>query len=64
MTQAKRDRDFTPVEPKERQSYHPGGDCTCTNKARRITRIYMGYGYCETCGRLTREKAARIRDDR
>lgn len=44
-----------PIKP-EKPKVHPGGDCDCTWKSQRITRMYMGYGYCATCGNLTRHK--------
>jgi hypothetical protein len=46
-----------PKRPKQDPPpYHPGGDCNCFQKFRRIVRHYLGYGYCGFCGRLTKGK--------
>ena len=49
-----------PLKP-EKPKVHPGGDCECDRKYRRIQRTYWGYGFCGHCGKLTPFKLLRIK---
>jgi hypothetical protein len=50
------DPSLPPLRKQTPPPHHRGGDCDCTRKVQRIVRYYYGYGYCGTCGKLTREK--------
>jgi hypothetical protein len=51
MAQLKKD-DFKP-RLLEQVKRHPNGHCRCLHAQQFIVRMYMGYGHCGFCGKLT-----------